>query len=131
MRLATCSDIPRISDMVETLIKSTGIPQQMDRAYTQGVLAHLIGHEDSSVWVSQGGFLACSIQRSVINPEPIAVEHGWYASDRSGIKLLRVFEKWASDRGARVRLSTPPLGVDLNRLGYRAVEMSWVANGDF
>lgn len=126
MRRAVCDDIPRITDLVERLIAVSGIPQQVDRAYTQAVLAHLIGADDGAVWLTAGGFLAASIQRSVINPEPLAIEHGWYAEDRSGLRLLRAFEAWAAGRGARVRLSTPAYGVDLTRLGYRPVEMAWV-----
>ena len=131
MRLAVCADIPRITDMVEALVASARLPQMVDRAYTYGVLAQLIGSPDGVVWVTEAGFLAGSVQRTVINPEPIAVEHGWYATDRSGLRLLRAFDAWAADRGARVRLSTPVAGVDLMRLGYRPVELAWVQNGAF
>lgn len=126
VRLAVCDDIPRITDLVARLIAVSGIPQVVDRAYTQAVLARLIVSNEGAVWVTDGGFLAASIERSVINPEPIAVEHGWYAADRSGMRLLRVFEDWAAARSARVRLSTPARGVDLTRLGYRPVETAWV-----
>lgn len=126
MRIATYDDIPRISDMVEMLVRSTKIPQTVDRAYTQAMLARFIGSPDAVVFVSDSGFLAASIQQTVVNPEPIAVEHGWYATDRSGIKMLRAFEAWAKSRDARVRLSTPATGVDLTKLGYRPVELAWV-----
>ena len=126
VRLARYDDIPRITDLVERLIAASGIPQAVDRAYTQGVLAHLITAHEGAVWVSGAGFLAASIQHSVINPEPLAMEHGWFAADRCGLRLLRAFEGWAEARGARVRLSTPPGGVDLTRLGYRPVELAWV-----
>lgn len=126
MKIATFDDIPRIADMVEALVSAAQIPQLVDRAYAQGVLAQLISREDAAVWVSAGGFLAGSIERTVINPEPVAMEHGWYAADRSGLRLLRAFEAWAALRGARVRLSTGRGGPDLSRLGYVPVEQAWV-----
>lgn len=126
MRHATPDDIPRITDMVEKLIEASGIPQQVDRGHTQSVLYGFINRSDALLLVTDNGFIAASIERSVINPEPIACEHGWYATDRSGIKLLRALEKWAEERGARVRLSTGRNGPDLNRLGYEAVETAWV-----
>lgn len=126
MRPATVCDIPRITDLVERLIKASGIPQDVDRAHTQRVLLSLILRPDALVLVTDGGFLAASIERSVINPEPIACEHGWFATDRSGLRLLRAFEAWAELQGARVRMSTGIAGPDLGRLGYRAVEMAWV-----
>lgn len=126
MRLARCDDIPTITDMVALLLASTGIPQVMDRAHVQAVLARLILREDAVVWICAGGFLAASIECTVISPEPVAVEHGWFAKDRSGLRLLRAFEAWAADRGARVRLSTGKGGPDLARLGYRPVETAWV-----
>ncbi|GLS87681.1 hypothetical protein GCM10010873_26550 [Cypionkella aquatica] len=126
MRPATACDIPRITDLVERLIEASGIPQAVDRAHAQAVLMSLILRPDALVLVTEGGFLAASIERSVINPEPIACEHGWFATDRSGLRLLRAFEAWAKSHEARVRLSTGVAGPDLSRLGYRAVEMAWV-----
>lgn len=126
MRPATACDIPRITDLVERLIEVSGIPQVVDRAHTQAVLMSFIQRRDALVLVTAGGFLAASIERSVVSPEPIACEHGWFATDRSGLRLLRAFEAWAKLHGARVRLSTGIAGPDLSRLGYRAIEMAWV-----
>lgn len=126
MRRAVVDDIPRITDMVEALIAASGIPQAVDRLRTYGVLAAMIGREDALVLVTPGGFIAATIERTVISPELIAVEHGWFAQDRSGLRLLRALEAWAAKRGARVRLSTGIAGPDLARLGYVAVETAWV-----
>jgi hypothetical protein len=126
MRLASFDDIPRITDMVERLIAASGIPQEVDRAHTQAMLAQFIVRRDAIVLVTAAGFLAGSIECTVINREPIAVEHGWFCTDRQGIRLLRAFEAWAEKRGARVRLSTGIAGPDLARLGYCAVEKAWV-----
>ena len=64
---------------------------------------------------------------TIINPALIAQELGWWAADGSGLRLLRAFELWATDRGAMlVQLSTSPAGPDLARMGYRRAEQAWV-----
>ena len=127
IRPATASDILTIVDQVEALRAAVGGPVAVDRAWTARTLAALLESPDGSVWVSGGGFLAASIQRSVISPVPMAVEHGWWASDGSGLRLLRIYEAWAKDKGAAlITLSTGPIGPDLSRLGYRRAETAWV-----
>ena len=126
IREATADDVIRIVDMVEALRAAVGGPVAVDRAWTARTLAALLESPDGSVWVSGGGFLAASIQRSIISPVPMAVEHGWWASDGSGLRLLRIYETWAKDKGAAlITLSTGPTGPDLSRLGYRRVEQAW------
>lgn len=127
IREATASDILAIVDQVEALRLAVGGPVAVDRAWTARTLAALLESPDGSVWVSGGGFLAASIQRSIISPVPMAVEHGWLASDGSGLRLLRIYESWARERGAAlITLSTGPTGPDLTRLGYRKTETAWV-----
>ncbi len=127
IRRATAHDILAIVDQVEALRAAVGGPVPVDRAWTAQTLAALLSSPDGAVWVSAGGFLAASIQRSVINPAPMAVEHGWWASDGSGLRLLRAYEAWAREKGAAfVTLSTGPVGPDLVRLGYRRAEQAWV-----
>lgn len=126
IRPATASDILTIVDQVEALRAAVGGPVAVDRAWTARTLAALLESPDGSVWVSGGGFLAASIQRSIISPVPMAVEHGWWASDGSGLRLLRIYEAWAKDKGAAlITLSTGPVGPDLSRLGYRRAEQAW------
>ena len=127
IRPATADDILSLVDMVEALRAAVGGPVPVDRAWSAQTLAALLSSPDGAVWVSAGGFLAASIQRSVINPAPMAVEHGWWASDGSGLRLLRAYEAWAREKGAAfVTLSTGPVGPDLARLGYRRAEQAWV-----
>lgn len=127
IRLAQPTDILHVVEMVERLRASVGGAITVDRAWTAQTLASLISSTDAAVWVSHSGFLAASLQRSVINPAPMAVEHGWLASDGSGLRLLRTYERWARDKGAMfVTLSTGPAGPDLARLGYRRAEQAWV-----
>lgn len=127
VRRAHADDILRIVDMVEALRAAVGGPVKVDRVWTARTLARLIGSPDAGVWVSGGGFIAGSLQPTVISRVPIAMEHGWWASDGSGLRLLRAFEAWAAERGAAlVQLSTGPDGADLTRLGYRPAERAWV-----
>ena len=126
IRPATASDILTIVDQVEALRAAVGGPVAVDRAWTARTLAALLESPDGAVWVSGEGFLAASLQRTIINPAPIAVEHGWYATDGTGLRLLRRFEAWAKDKGAAlITLSTGPIGPDLSRLGYRRAEQAW------
>ncbi|MDN5568454.1 MAG: hypothetical protein L0G27_06855 [Paracoccus sp. (in: a-proteobacteria)] len=127
IRLATCADVIRIVDMVEALRKAVGGPVAVDRPHTASVIARLIASPDGAVWVSAGGFIAGSLQPTIINPAPVAMEHGWYATDGCGLRLLRAFEAWAKERGALlVQISTGPDGLDLTRLGYRVAERAWI-----
>jgi hypothetical protein len=79
------------------------------------------------VWVSDAGFVAGALTQTIISPAPLAQELGWYATDGTGLRLLRRFETWAKERGAvLIQLSTGATGPDLTRLGYRPAEMAWV-----
>lgn len=126
MRLARFDDIPRLVDLTGRLVKASGIPQAMDAEHTAATLRALIMRQDAAVWITDAGFLAASIERSVISPEPIACEHGWYAEDGKGGQLLAALKAWADCHGARVRLSTGATGPNLARRGYRMVEQVWV-----
>ena len=127
VRLATYPDVLTIVDYVEHLREAVRGPVPVDRSWTASTVARLIASPDAVVFISDGGFLAGLLQPTVINPQPVAMEVGWYASDRSGLALLRAFEGWAAERGAMlVQLSTGAEGLDLSRLGYRKTEIAWV-----
>lgn len=127
VRLADAGDVLRIVDMIEDLRAAVGGPIAVDRAWTAQTVAGLIASPEGAVWVSAGGFLAGSLRPTIINPSPVACEHGWWASDGSGLRLLRAFETWARMRGASlIQLSTGAGGMNLSRLGYRATETAWV-----
>lgn len=127
VRRATSADILPIVDMIEALRASVCGPVAVDRAHTAATLAGLLSAPDGAVWVSPGGFIAGVLTRTIISPVPFAQELGWFATDGSGLRLLRVFEAWAQERGAAlIQLSTGPSGPDLTRLGYRRAEQAWV-----
>lgn len=127
IRLATEADVLQIVDWIEDLRAAVDGLMPVSRPWTAQVVAGLIQNPDALVLVSDGGFLAGSMQPTVISPDRVAMEHGWYATDGSGLRLLRRFERWAINQGAvMVRMSTGMKGPDLARLGYTATEMNWV-----
>lgn len=129
MRRANETDIPFIVGLVVSLARSVEGPQRVCRVTTGETIAGLLASDQGAVWVSDGGFIAGLITRSIISPDPIAVELGWYAEDRSGIRLLRAFEAWAYEGGARLIKMSANGGQAakiLERAGYRACETAWV-----
>jgi hypothetical protein len=127
MRPAVGDDIPHVTDMIEALTKAVKGPLAVDRAWVGAQLARLIASDDGCVLVTRAGFIAGSVQPTLINVALIAIEHGWWAADGMGVRLLRGYERWASAKGAvAVHLSGMAGGVDLGRLGYRAAEQAWV-----
>jgi hypothetical protein len=133
VRLAVAEDIPRIVDMVCALREVIGGPVEPEPGKVSETIMILMGSPTGIVLVSDGGFIAGSIAPTIISNERFAHELGWFAADSSGLRLLRAFEVWADNRGARVRLSTGPeeripprLHKALQRRGYRAQETAWV-----
>ena len=127
IRPATACDILSIVGMVEQLRAAVDGPVPVDRSHTARTLAGLISNHDALVLVSDAGFIAGALVPTIINPAPIAQEMGWFATDGSGLRLLRRFETWARECGAAlVQLSTGPNGPDLVRLGYRQAEQAWI-----
>ena len=127
IREATEADVMRIVDLVEDLRAAVAGLMPVSRPWTAAMVAHLIHSPEAVVYVSEGGFIAGSLQPTIINPARVAMEHGWFARDRSGLRLLRAFEVWAAEQGATmVSLSTGRGGPDLGRLGYVMTEQNWV-----
>lgn len=126
---AQVSDIPSIIDLVERLAVWVDGPQRVCRLKTGETLAGLLQDPRGVVLVSKRGFIAGCITQTVINPDPVAVELGWYAEDRSGLVLLRGFEAWADQQGASlIKLSCNGGAAQriLERAGYRAAETAMV-----
>ena len=127
IREATEADVMRIVDLVEDLRAAVAGLMPVSRPWTAAMVAHLIHSPEAVVYVSEGGFIAGSLQPTIINPARVAMEHGWFARDHSGMRLLRAFERWAAEQGAVVvKMSTGAAGPDLGRLGYTMTEQNWV-----
>lgn len=129
LRLAVAQDIPRIIDMIEALARSVDGPQRVDRETAGNSLMSHIMDSMAVVFMTDGGFISGRIISTVINPEPVAFETGWYARDRSGIRLLRAFEAWSRDKGAALVTMSCNGGSAqqiLQRCGYRSAEIHMV-----
>ncbi|WP_313349389.1 hypothetical protein [Paracoccus sp. (in: a-proteobacteria)] len=129
IRPATPQDIPRIIGLIARLAAAVSGPQRVDRLKTGETLAGLMQDPRGVVLVTARGFIAGCITQTVINPDPVAVELGWYAEDKSGLALLRAFEAWAQAQGAAlVKLSCNGGAAQriLERSGYRVAEIAMV-----
>lgn len=129
IRPAVDADIPRVVTMIERLVGAIEGPQSVCRVRAGESLCRLIRDPDGVVFVSDHGFIAGCIIQTVISPAPVSVELGWHASDKSGLRLLRRFEKWSAQQGASlIKLSCKGGAAEeiLRRRGYRLAESSWV-----
>lgn len=129
IRRAVETDIPRVIDMIEQLRAEVDGPLTVDRIKTGETLAGLLADREGVVLVSEGGFIAGCIRETIISRARVAHELGWYAADRSGLRLLRAFEAWSKERRAvLVQMSCNGGAAQqiLERLGYRAAETAMV-----
>ena len=129
IRPAVEADIPRIVDLAVQLRAAVNGPQEVCRITTGQTVAGLIHSPEGAVWVSDHGFIAAQLGRTIINPALIAEECGWFAEDRTGLRLLRTFERWADEHGATMKRVSCNGGAAqriLERAGYRAAETAMV-----
>lgn len=136
IRPARTEDIPAIVGMTERLRASVKSPLEVDTAVTTRFVRALLASPMAAVWVVGGaegptGFLASSVGTASISMLPIAVEHGWWAEQGGGLRLLKAYLSWAKDIGCfAARMSTPPhnkrAASILDRLGFDLAEQAWV-----
>lgn len=122
--------------MTERLRASVCSPLEVDRTVTHRFVAALLAAPLAAVWVVDGpegptGFLAASVGTASVSMLPIAVEHGWWAEQGGGLRLLKTYLSWANDIGCfAARMSTPPhnerAAAILSRLGFEVAEQAWV-----
>lgn len=124
VRLAVDADVDRIVSYVFDLVDAINGPVAVDAEVTRESVLLLMANPNSVVFVSKAGFIAGTIAPTLISPELIAQEVGWFATDRSGPRLLRAFESWADAKGVRAKISTKH--TDLTRQGYVQAETSWI-----
>lgn len=128
IRPAVEADIPRIADMVERLVAAVDGPQRVCRIRTGQTITALIASPDGFVAVSDHGFIAATITQTIISPDPVAAELGWWA-ERDGLLLLWAFEEWADSKGAVLKKMSCNGGAAqrmLERAGYRQAETAMV-----
>lgn len=128
IRNANIADIPKIVDLIEKLAATVnGLP--VDRIKTGETLAGLICDPAGAVLVSGAGFIAGRLGDTFISRDLVAYEMGWFAEDRSGLRLLRAFEAWAQSRGAAMIAMSCNGGAAqriLDRSGYETMEIKMV-----
>lgn len=118
-----------VVDMVQGLAASVQGPQRVCRLRAGETLAGLIAAPDGAVFVSGGGFIAGQVGQTVISPDPVAFELGWFATDRSGLALLSGFEAWAESRDTTlIKMSCRGGAAQriLERRGYEVAEIQMV-----
>lgn len=124
------ADISHVVRLVIALAEAVKGPQEVDTGHTGVHVARLMQSPAGVVFVSAGGFIAAEVSQTIISPDLIAFEHGWFARDRSGIRLLNAFEQWADSQNCVGRkLSTGPThsaaSKILERRGYKPAELAW------
>lgn len=136
IRPATTEDIAAIVAMTERLRASVGSPLPVDPLVTGRFVSGLLASPLGWVRVVDGGegptgFLAASIGTASISMLPVAAEHGWWAEQGGGLRLLKQYITWGRERGCfAVRMSTPPhnerAALILDRCGFAVAEQAWV-----
>lgn len=136
IRPATTNDIAAIVAMTERLRASVASPLPVDPLVTTRFVSGLLASPLGWVRVVDGdegptGFLAASIGTASISMLPVAAEHGWWAEQGGGLRLLKQYIAWGRERGCfAVRMSTPPhnerAALILERSGFALAEQAWV-----
>lgn len=128
MRPATLQDMPELVGMAEAFASVAERPLTFDRSRTAGVLASLITSPDGLVLIAAGGFIAAQVTTTNMSRERIAVEHCWYFRSAVGLALLRAYEAWARERGAKLIRFTSfneRVAAILRQAGYEPAEQVW------
>ncbi len=142
VRVATEDDVPGLVELGWRFIKFTpyGALLGADRTGLSNALCHLLRNGGRG-WVAESegeivGALIAQLSAPWCSPTvKIAVELAWWLdvelqNSGCGIRLLKLFEKWADENEASMVLSDlvlpggPNLGDLVERLGYRLVERS-------
>lgn len=136
IRPAATDDIAAIVAMTERLRASVSSPMPVDPLVTTRFVAGLLASPLGWVRVVDAGdgptgFIAASIGTASISMLPVAAEHGWWAEQGGGLRLLKQYIAWGRERGCfAVRMSTPPhnerAALILERCGFALAEQAWV-----
>jgi len=127
IRQATQDDAAHVTDMALRFISAAGKPEGRPSEVQQVVRGMIDG---GGCFVSPRGMILGIVAPLYYRPDYLeAHEIAWWCEDGSGLKLLRAFETWAREQGAReIIMSTlPDFTADvatrlLCRRGYRHAE---------
>ena len=130
IRQATAEDVPRVAEMAMRFIAAAGKPEGRP-AEVEAVVRGMVG--GGGCFVSERGMILGIVAPLYYRPDYLeAHEVAWWCEDGAGLRLLRAFEQWARDRGAReIVMSTLPdytargAHAVLTRRGYRHAEAGY------
>jgi len=128
---AGVSDIPRIVDYLADFHAQSGLMAPFDAEDAADFVGALVASDDAAVFVSDRGVIGGAVVPIFFNANWLmAVELFWW-SRGDGVRLLRVFERWARVRGAReIRLaslsSIPRSAKLIARCGYVPAEACYI-----
>ena len=118
-----------LAEMGQRFHAASSVPCSFDE---DAFLAAMEGCKaQGGVFQTEKGFIAGVLAPLPIDPQwTVAVELAWWSEDGKGLSLLRKFERWARESGAReIRMTTladmPKASEIMKRLGYHSAEISW------
>ena len=130
IRPATPGDIPALMEMGKAFHAESGMPFAFDLDAMGDVLARMIEAEGAAVLMADKGVIGGMVQPAYCDPAWLyAVEMFWWATG-DGLALLRAFERWAQQAGAKeVRMTSlaalPRADRLLRCVGYDPAEVSY------
>jgi len=130
VRPAALGDIPALLEMGKAFHAESGMPFNFDVDAVASVLTNMIGADSAAILMTERGVIGGLLQPAYCDPEWIyAVELFWWARG-DGLALLRAFERWAQQAGAReVRMTSlaalPRADRLLRCVGYAPAEVSY------
>lgn len=130
VRPATLDDIPALLAMGKAFHAAAILPCAFDLNAMGAVLQAMIEADSAAVLMTDSGVIGGAINPAYCDPTWLyAVELFWWAQG-DGLKLLRAFERWAQNAGAKeirmTSLATLPRADRLLRcVGYAPAEVSY------
>lgn len=101
VRRATVDDLPALIEMAKQEHATSRMAHlPFDEIKVQHSFGEFITGMATSVFISGGGFIMGMVQPLLFNRFWNAYEMAWFASDGSGMALLKAFAKWAKDMRA-------------------------------
>lgn len=101
IRLANHTDLPRLVELARSEHGGSpwaGIP--FDAAQTGATMSSFVTGFGRTLLCSEGGYLLGFVQPLGFSKKLVALEYAWFATDGSGLALLRRFQEWARSMGA-------------------------------
>jgi GNAT superfamily N-acetyltransferase len=130
VRPATAADIPALVDMGQAFHTASQLPCAYGRDIMAGVFARMIEADSAAVLMTDRGMFCGMLNPAYCDPSWVyAVEVMWW-SRGDGMALLRAFEEWAQQAGAKeIRMTSlaalPRADRILRHVGYSPAEISY------